>query len=216
MKLTAMAPSPTADAQRLTDPLRTSPAAKTPGRLVSRNNGVRPCARQRSPRTASRGTAAPVRTKPFLSSCTQPLRQSVCGSAPMKRNSAGVLIRISPQLHDGLSSRIAGAHDDDLLVATELRFRVRRGIVDAGTLELTQTGHVKAAILNTRRDKDGLAADLRTVGECDDANAGVDPETLHGAGHGDARTEFLRLKQCVEHEFRPGYAQRETEVVLDP
>src|SRR5258706_14474811 len=29
MELTAMAPSPTADAQRLTDPLRTSPAAKT-------------------------------------------------------------------------------------------------------------------------------------------------------------------------------------------
>ena len=95
MKLTAMAPSPTADAQRLTDPLRTSPAANTPGRLVSRKNGVRPCARQRSPRTASSGTAAPVRTKPFLSSCTQPLSHSVCGSAPMKRNSAGVLIRVS-------------------------------------------------------------------------------------------------------------------------
>src|SRR5207247_11447427 len=72
MKLTAMPPSPTADAQRLTDPLRTSPAAKTPGRLVSRRNGPRPCARQRSPRTASSGTAAPVRTKPVLSSCTQP------------------------------------------------------------------------------------------------------------------------------------------------
>src|SRR5256714_15118353 len=72
MKLTAIAPSPTADAQRLTDPLRTSPAANTPGRLVSRNNGVRPCARQRSPRTAPSGTAAPVRTKPFLSSCTHP------------------------------------------------------------------------------------------------------------------------------------------------
>src|SRR5260221_11935464 len=38
MKLTAIAPSPTADAQCLTDPLRTSPAGNTPGRLVSRNN----------------------------------------------------------------------------------------------------------------------------------------------------------------------------------
>src|SRR5882762_11706402 len=44
--------------------------------------------------------------------------------------------RMSRQRHDGLTSRIAGAHDDDLLVATELRFRVRRGIVDAGALEL--------------------------------------------------------------------------------
>ena len=44
MKLTAMAPSPTADAQRLTDPLRTSPAANTPGRLVSRKRRPPLCA----------------------------------------------------------------------------------------------------------------------------------------------------------------------------
>src|SRR5258706_503971 len=44
--------------------------------------------------------------------------------------------RVSRQRHDGLPGRIAGAYDDDLLVATELRFRVRRGIVDAGALEL--------------------------------------------------------------------------------
>jgi Cytochrome P460 len=54
---------------------------------------------------------------------------------------------------------------------TDLRFRVRRGIIDAGTLELTQTGHIEPAILDTRRDQDGLAADLRAVGKCDDANA---------------------------------------------
>ena len=44
-----MAPSPTAEAHRLTDPLRTSPAAKMPGRLVSRKYGGRPAARQLSP-----------------------------------------------------------------------------------------------------------------------------------------------------------------------
>src|ERR1700730_10143726 len=65
--------------------------------------------------------------------------------------------RMSRQRHDGLSSRIARAHDDDFLVATELRFCLRRGIVDAGTLDLTQAGHIKPAILHTRRDKDGLA-----------------------------------------------------------
>src|SRR6185369_12549738 len=111
---------------------------------------------------------------------------------------------------------IAGAHDDDLLVATELRLGVGRGIVDAGTLELTQTRHIEPAILDTRRHQDGLAANLRAVGEGDDANAGIDPETLDGAGHGDARAEFLRLKQCVAHEFRTGYAQGETEIILDP
>ena len=34
-----MDPSPTAEATRLTDPLRTSPTAKTPGRLDSRSCG---------------------------------------------------------------------------------------------------------------------------------------------------------------------------------
>ena len=36
-----MAPSPTADATRFIDSSRTSPAANTPGRLVSRANGAR-------------------------------------------------------------------------------------------------------------------------------------------------------------------------------
>ena len=35
----AIDPSPTAEATRLTEPLRTSPAAKTPGRLVSSTIG---------------------------------------------------------------------------------------------------------------------------------------------------------------------------------
>jgi hypothetical protein len=36
---TAMPPSPTAAAQRFTEPERTSPAAKIPGRLVSSGRG---------------------------------------------------------------------------------------------------------------------------------------------------------------------------------
>ena len=49
---TAIAPSPTAVAQRLVEPERTSPAAKTPGRLVSSR--------------CSAPAAAPVRMKPLL------------------------------------------------------------------------------------------------------------------------------------------------------
>jgi hypothetical protein len=37
-----MAPSPTAEATSLIEPFRTSPAANTPGRLVSNGNGGRP------------------------------------------------------------------------------------------------------------------------------------------------------------------------------
>lgn len=57
---------PTAEATRLTEPQRTSPAAKTPGRLVSSRNGGRPAVRQRSVSCVVGGSSVPVRTKPFL------------------------------------------------------------------------------------------------------------------------------------------------------
>jgi hypothetical protein len=41
MNRTAIAPSPTLEATRLTEPCRTSPAAKIPGTLVSRKKGSR-------------------------------------------------------------------------------------------------------------------------------------------------------------------------------
>ena len=87
-------PSPTAEATRLTEPDRTSPAANTPGRLVSSRNGVPPgrpvgdCAR-----------AGPVRTNPLASVSISGGSQSVRGTAPMKLNSAGVFsVRASPVL----------------------------------------------------------------------------------------------------------------------
>src|SRR5918997_303811 len=58
----AMAPSPTAEATRLIDPLRTSPTANIPGAVVSRISGVRPS----SPNDALAALAAsvPVSTYP--------------------------------------------------------------------------------------------------------------------------------------------------------
>src|SRR4051795_3178556 len=58
---TAMEPSPTAEATRLTEPLRTSPAANTPGRLVSSSSG------------GGRGSSsAPVPTRASGPGTTQP------------------------------------------------------------------------------------------------------------------------------------------------
>jgi hypothetical protein len=60
------APSPTAAATRLTEPDRTSPMAKTPGRLVSSD-------------LRSMATSAPVNMKPLGSSAT-PTAQSFASS----------------------------------------------------------------------------------------------------------------------------------------
>src|SRR5438045_9562843 len=60
----AMLPSPTAAAQRLTEPERTSPTAKPPGKLVSSATG----ARENCFQSGASETSAPVLLQPSLSS----------------------------------------------------------------------------------------------------------------------------------------------------
>ncbi len=71
-----------AAAARLTDPLRTSPAAKIPGQLVSRNNGA-----LLSWASRAGGMSLPVSRKPWLSWASWPASHWVRGLAPMKTNS---------------------------------------------------------------------------------------------------------------------------------
>src|SRR5438132_6752968 len=68
---TAIDPSPTAAAQRLVDPERTSPAAKMPGTLVSSR--------------LSAPAASPVRMKPSAPRATASSSHSVHGCAPRKQ-----------------------------------------------------------------------------------------------------------------------------------
>ena len=82
-----MAPSPTAAATRWTEPLRTSPAANTPERLVSSSAGDRLAPSRPSSVTAD-AASWPVSTYPPSSSATRSSSHSVCGSAPMNTNNA--------------------------------------------------------------------------------------------------------------------------------
>src|SRR5688572_11658777 len=72
---TAMAPSPTADATRLMESDRTSPAAKTPARLVSRRNGCR-----RPVQWGESAKVAPVLMNPWASRSISEGSQSVRGT----------------------------------------------------------------------------------------------------------------------------------------
>ena len=76
---------PTADATRLMLPPRTSPTAKTPGRLVSSKYGGR-ARGQRAALRSSGDRSGPVLMKPLASSATQPSSQRVFGSAPVMTN----------------------------------------------------------------------------------------------------------------------------------
>src|SRR5262245_27482797 len=86
----AIPPSPTAAAQRLPDPERTSPAANIPGRLVSIGVGWRLFARQ----AGVSATATPVLMKPLSSRAISAGNHSVQGFAPIIENTAGVLITL--------------------------------------------------------------------------------------------------------------------------
>src|SRR6202140_3400784 len=68
---TALAPSPIADATRFMLLDRTSPTAKTPGRLVSRTNGARVSGQCAATRSAC-DKSVPVFTNPLESRATQP------------------------------------------------------------------------------------------------------------------------------------------------
>src|SRR5436190_13982858 len=89
-----MAPSPTAEATRLDEPERTSPAANTPAWLVSSRNGCR-----RAVQCGDLASAGPVWTNPLASLSISGGSQSVRGTAPMKLNTAGVsTVRTAPDL----------------------------------------------------------------------------------------------------------------------
>jgi hypothetical protein len=78
----ATEPSPTADATRFTEPCRTSPAAKTPGVLVSSRSGLRSSGQEWLSRRSD-----PVRTKPRASLSISGGSHLVCGRAPIMRKS---------------------------------------------------------------------------------------------------------------------------------
>src|SRR6476469_449954 len=84
---TAIPPSPTAAAQRFTDPERTSPAAKIPGRLVS--SGAGRCLFSRH--AGASATSAPVLMNPFSSLSISGGTHYVHGRAPIIEKTAGVL-----------------------------------------------------------------------------------------------------------------------------
>src|SRR4029077_7859326 len=68
--MTAIAPSPTAEATRLADSARTSPAAKTPGTLVSRWNGARSGIHPDGSGDSSEPRSGPLTTNPRPSRTT--------------------------------------------------------------------------------------------------------------------------------------------------
>ena len=103
--------------RRLIEPCRTSPAAKTPGTVVSKRNGC--LCNGQAPDSA---TCCPVCTNPLLSRLIRDGSHFVCGTAPMKTNTAG---------HESFSVRpvsrfvrkTVSSHLSPSIPVTSVRFR---------------------------------------------------------------------------------------------
>ena len=105
----AVAPSPTAEATRLMDRCRTSPAANTPGTLVSSGSGGR-FSGQPAGSSPARCRSWPVRMKPWSSRSMLPGSQVVRGSAPIITNSAAAATVSVPPLARSRSVRLSRLH----------------------------------------------------------------------------------------------------------
>ena len=92
----AVAPPPTAEATRLTEPWRMSPAANTPGRLVSSSSGARLGVRH-LPVASAASCSAVVgpRQPPASRSGPRPGVAPVAGSATTRRLSARRVRRVA-------------------------------------------------------------------------------------------------------------------------
>ncbi len=183
----AMEPSPTAEATRFTAPWRTSPAANTPGMLVSRRNGLR-----------SRGharrceTSAPVRTNPCSSRSMSGGSQSVFGWAPIRRKSAcrldrGFCLRPDVAQHQVLEPSVAAT-------AHHLAAEPRLDIVGRLDLAHEVLRHPGAERIGPHHQRDGAGVPSemqrglpRRVGASDDEDIAT------------RECRCLRCRTAVEH-----------------
>src|SRR5262252_3938739 len=110
-----MEPSPTAEATRLTEPRRTSPAANTPGRLVSSGCGGRGSVQLAAGFPPS-ARSPPVTTNPCSSRPICGGSQSVCGTAPSVSHYHRHRAASGPQLPEAAESCSGGGFADDQVV----------------------------------------------------------------------------------------------------
>src|SRR5207247_1497427 len=188
---TTWAPSPTAAATRLTDPERTSPIAKTPGRLVSSG-------RPPPPRLAS------VSTKPLSSSATPYCNNhSVFGSAPMNRKRWRIGCR---------TSRPDGRQRP--------RIHWRGPIVDARAFECREILDIKASVSGAAGDNHRAGADAFTIGETQKESPATRNrlilQTYDFVRYRHLGPELLRLVVGARHQSHASDVGRKTQIILDP
>ena len=119
------------------------------------------------------------------------------------------------EVQRGLTGGVRAADDDDGRVHHLPQLELRRGVVDAGALEVRPAIEVEPAVRGARRDDRGAGPDDAAVGEGDIQQV-VRGLELHGlARRVDPHAELERLQRRLPDEVATAHAEGESEEVLD-
>ena len=149
-----MAPSPMAAAQRLTDPQRTSPAANTPGRLVSSGSGSRDSG-QSLP--GPRATSLPVTRYPAGVGDQPDPRGAVGAGGAADADEQGIRRQpyrfgAVPGAHDDSPEAVIGLHPHHLRAHPHINILDRRHLVD----EVVRHRRAEIMAADQQRDLPGV------------------------------------------------------------
>src|SRR4051812_28603490 len=103
------------------------------------------------------------------------------------------MARRAAEKHRRLARGITASDDDRLQVFAVSRLVLRRSVIDAGSLKLSQPVDRRTAILNTGRDNDGPAADALAVVEGGAETIAERLQLRHTSWNDETGTELHRL-----------------------
>src|SRR6266540_792394 len=193
--MTAIAPSPTADATRLADSARTSPATNTPGTLVSRWYGARDSVHAGELLDEVVGHRRLERRAPH-----------------QDRHRAGP----AREVGRGLPGGVRAAHHVDVLALAVGCLGERRAVEDATPGQPVEAGNGEALVGDASGEDDAVRRDGRAVGEVHrPARTGrLQPDDVAGGEQFGAEPDGLAASPVGQ--LVAGHAVGKAEVVLDP
>src|ERR687894_1363247 len=123
--------------------------------------------------------------------------------------------RLLGEEHRGLAGRVGPADDEYVLALARKSFRLGCAVVDAAPREMINTWHIQFPVGDACCDDQGVARDLRPVGEGHYAVRVLGAHRAHLLGCQDLYLETLRLVHGPPRQIAARKPGREAQIVLD-
>src|SRR5918997_256969 len=123
--------------------------------------------------------------------------------------------RLLGEEHRGLAGRVRPPDDEYVLALARKSFRLGCAVVDAAPREMINTWHIQFPVGDACRDDQGVARDLRPVGEGQYAVWVLGAHRAHLLGRKYLDLETLRLVHGPPRQIAARKHSREAQIVLD-